>query len=56
MKLKALRNFSGPEGKFAIGQIFEAKADRAKWLVAEGFAAEHAPAPPPVKAPAKRAK
>ncbi|WP_225782668.1 hypothetical protein [Xenophilus sp. Marseille-Q4582] len=60
MKLKALRNFSGPEGKFAIGQIFEAKADRAKWLVAEGFAAEDAPpaapAPPPVKAPAKRAK
>lgn len=56
MKLKALRNFKGPEGRFAIGQTFEAKADRAKWLIAEGFAAqdEGQAAAPPV--PAKRSR
>lgn len=64
MKLQALRNFKSPEGTFGIGETFEAKADRAKWLIAEGFAAQvdapadagAAPAAPTAKAAAKRVK
>lgn len=65
MKLRALRNFKGPEGAFAIGETFESKDDRAKWLIEEGYAAQveapaeapaDAPAEPAAKAPAKRTK
>lgn len=60
MKLQAVRNFSGPDGKHAIGDYFEAKAERAKWLVDEGYAvkveASDDAAPAAEKAPAKRAK
>jgi len=70
ISLIALQSFSGPDGKFAKDEPFEAPADRAKWLTENGYAervtkaeaAEAAavagvePAPAPTKrAPRKRA-
>lgn len=50
-KLQALHGFSGPEGAFNTGDIFEAGEGRADFLKSNGFAADA----PPEEAEAKTA-
>ncbi|RYF64039.1 MAG: hypothetical protein EOO22_24975 [Comamonadaceae bacterium] len=40
MNLKALQSFSGPDGKHAKGDVFQAPAARAKFLLDGGYAAQ----------------
>ena len=38
IKVKAVKAFSGPDGRRDKGQVFEVPADRANWLTSNGFA------------------
>lgn len=44
--LQALHGFSGPEGAFAEGDVFEASEGRATFLKDNGFAADAPPEEP----------
>jgi|GEM_PF-4752744 len=38
IKVKAVKAFSGPDGRRDKGQVFEVPAERANWLTSNGFA------------------